>query len=192
MEYIFSSLRLCNYIQWEKIPTYILRSDIWGTAPSIAYFIFKNRINQHQKFGKTQFLPEVMLSPKKLFYEKCSICDEDFPVSEQSILTCGHVFHTPCYKSYFESHIYSYKCPKCKARQTLTGIPMIKIKQDYYYLIYFIKSCSILHTILSIYEAYYDYKEIIFTITRVPFVWWWLNKMIKAIKREMQINNLDD
>ena len=115
---------ILDVCEGEKEPvislTELLGLSIINFIVPYVYIALKNRIDQCWKFIKSSYIRPSYIRSKKLFYEKCSICDEDFPDYEQSILTCGHVFHIPCYKSYFESHIYSYKCPKCRARQTLT------------------------------------------------------------------------
>ncbi len=57
----------------------------------------------------------VEIKSKKIREEKCPICREHFTLTEQVILSCGHVFHRTCLRS-FERFVRSSKrfCPICR------------------------------------------------------------------------------
>ena len=43
----------------------------------------------------------------------CPVCQEEFGLGEQVLLSCSHVFHLTCLKS-FEKFSRSKKCPLCR------------------------------------------------------------------------------
>ncbi len=65
-------------------------------------------------FKKNKIYPIVFTSSEKKFdISHCIICLESFISDNQTILACGHTFHSKCILTWFEKKL---SCPYCKIK----------------------------------------------------------------------------